>query len=751
VQPVLPAGALADALEELASGLKGLPQDQCLTASQRMLALFSEFGLSHDLSKHCWDLVTLLPAVAVACEAVRATPAVCLPGDESATAHGSGDQALSEQSHYCGCAPYVHAPREGANMVLASLDSLCAHDSATVKLFRNAWLYCGMLGLGVVPPHWLKGWPRAQRCIDAMGRLAASTPVLIYGTGVAKEHEAEERVSLELQPHLSAGAERGTPAAIASALRRVLIAPPKVPEKNASNAFLLAIATLEISRVAIGPLPPASASGSPLIHTMAYAGGSRPSTVDHAVYVALMDTAFDVLSRRLTSPACHDAEPFQHLERLADVLIQSICTAPSGLRPHGRKYSRKSDHAEEALAQLVNRAPALHYSRACIESWVTHGAADEDGMASERLGEWLATAATRAPTHMEHVVQSLGMASGCADSDEQASVCMMVSRPTRLLDAVDVGRRRSNLDEPSTSHLAALTSKSAAMGRVGACIELQPDAEERILASLRRIPAAMTYAQHRQLCSDAGASIVSKLQSGEFPLAMLVALAQLPLLRFTGSALRNVTFAWHWVIAESAAARDALVAHMLPVWQSTLQRSLGLFSGTWVPPSIPLSSGDLRSFDALERDASLLDGLRAHHAWILCLLEVWESSRHATIMAGASPMLPALLGIFRCTLASPAAISSHPLGRMPLFRFLTLVLRFVKHLASHPPADGGVRSAPSDLLRDTLALGLHSFAGPAGFVIPQMMPVATTLNALAAFSDAVSGLQVCTTCHSRVY
>ena len=735
------AGSLADALEELAKGSSFLSQEQRLESARRFLALFSEFGLANDLNKFSLDLVALLPAVAAACEAVRSGPdAAQLPdaSDAVTAAHAGGDQAPPEHPRRTAY-DQTQTRNAGTSTVLASLDGLRAHDAGTVKHFRNAWLYCGMLGLGASQPQWLQGWQRADKCWVAMGRLAASTPVLMYGTGIAKEREAEQRVLLELSPHLAAAGAEGKPAAITAKLHAMLLRPPKIPEKNASNAFLLAIATLEVSRVAIGPLPPPAAGASPLVHSMAYAGGAQPTTVDHAVYVSLMTTAFHALVQRLTSSKCQDAQPAAHLERLADVLIQAICTAPAGVQL--RKKQAGHD-AEPLLQQLLDAAPALYYSRACIHSWLAHGSADTHGDADTRLSTWLANAATRAPTHMEHVVQSLAMASG-QDAAEQTSDALAPTQSTYMLDAVRLGRQRSLLGESTVSNFAAIHRKSAAMGRVEVWSE-QGCSEEQVIDSLQELASSkLDDTEHRRRCCNAAATIVSQLQRGKLPLSMLVALAQLPLLRFTGHAVDNVVFAWHWVVAESAEARNALVAHMLPVWQSTLQRSLGLFSSTWVPPRAPLTSGDVRTWDAQERDASLLDGLRAHHAWIMCLTEVWESSRHATLAVDASPMLPALLAIFRCTLSSASAISTHPLARLPLFRLLSLVLRCAKHLANHPPA-GRSSSDAEDLLQAALSLGLRSFAQPIAAHMAPSKPEVSMLYALDAFTKSSEVLQVCT-------
>jgi hypothetical protein len=722
----LRAGTLADCLEEVATGLAGALPSLRLAFSHRLLALFSEFGLANDLDTSAYDLVALLPAVSAACDLVNmpTPPSTNNPATSRYCASGMRETPLSWQ-------PAVETDT-AASAVLAALEGLCAHDGTCVKLFRNVWLYCGMLGLHAAIPPWLHGWPRTGRCINAMGCLAAATPVLLYGTGVAKEREAEQRVQLELQPHLSAGGHRGTPSAIVKRLRAIMLSPPSVPKHNPSNAFLLAIATLEMSRVQIGPLPSAAAAASPLTHSLAYAAGARAHSVDALIYVSLIHTAFDALTTRLCSSTCADRLPFRHLERLADALIQSTCWST-------QEPGRGTIDAEAMLNKLLERAPSLYYSAACIKSWVSHDARDSGDLVSGRLSVWLESAAARAPTHMEHTVQSLAMAS----THDGGPLCLIATRPTRLLDAVAKGREQSKLEEVSTSNLTAIHDKSTAIGRVTAMLELLPDAEQRIHASVATQPLAPAAASgHQRRCLDAAALVVTKLRAGELPLLMIEALCELPLQQFTGDAMRNVVFAWHWVVAESATARDAIVAHMLPTWEATLLRSLGLFSGTWVPPVAPLSSGDLRTWDAHSRDAAMLDALRAHHVWVLCLLEIWESSRHAAITAEASPLMASFLGLFRCAVVGKGAVSTHPLARAPLFRLLTLAVRFCRHLEKYPAGDGTDHGTAASLFGGVLSLGLRNFEQPISVMMPggARLP-AETMNALTAFLSAVDDLQ----------
>ena len=713
------AGALADALEDLVTGLAQQANTDRLALSRRMLALFSEYGLTCDLDTHARNLAALLPAVAAACAAVPASSPASLGRQRS------------------GAAPH-------AASAMASLEALCAHDSTSVKLFRNAWLYCGMLGLRTEPPRSLVGWDRTAGCMHAAGVLAAATPVLMYGTGVAKQREAEERVKLELQPHLSAAGARGTPEAIATQLKAALARPVRVPAKHTNNAFLLAIATLEVSRAEIGPLPNDPDAPSPLVQPLAYLAGAQPRGIDRAVYHALVERTFEALTARLTSPECSDAHALEHLERLADVIIrvvvwseQAEAAAPRERTLGGGKHDSRD--ANELLRRLLQHAPSLYYSPACIRSWAAHGSSAVPERAAAHLRAWLTQAASRAPTHVEHVVQRLAM----SDNDEDAALSAATLRPSRLVDAVAAGRERSRMEEVTPTNVEAVRDKSAALGRVEALLDAVPGAASRIAAGAT---AGSGAGAHKRRCHDLAALVVTRLRSGTADgngVPLIEALCALPLQQFDGDAMRDVVFAWHWVAAEGTSARDALVTHLLPVWEATIQRGLGLFAGPWSEPAPPLTSGDFAGWDAFAADAPTIRALRAHHLWTLFLTEVWQSSRHAAASPGAASLALAFLGFFRAAAASRGSISTHPLARPTLLRLLALAASFCTHLARRERTQGAAEGEAAQLVADVVDLALRSFAGPARVAMPEgpKQPL-DTLNGLDAFVAGLTAVQV---------
>ena len=74
--------------------------------------------------------------------------------------------------------------------------------------------------------------------------------------------------------------------------------------------------------------------------------------------------------------------------------------------------------------------------------------------------------------------------------------------------------------------------------------------------------------------------------------------------------------------------RAKLLEQTAGAWGSVAEKKVGLFAGPWHPQAAPLSSGDLRDWDAHAEDETLISALHAHHLWTLALLEFWEASKH---------------------------------------------------------------------------------------------------------------------------
>ena len=276
-------GALAHALEDLASA--ETPPDARAALASRLLALLAALPLERGLAAIARDACALVPAVAAAADTALVSGAA---PSGALTACPSSPVAIPAVSVGLGSPQRSGRLPQSVNsseVPAASAAPLLLSDGATVKRFRNAWLVCALLGLHRMPPPAIDPTADDSRVSRALGRLAAATPILMYGTGVAKEREAERRVALELAPLLSAAGPAGAPAAVAEALSATLLNPPKLSKSNPNNAFLLAIASLETCRAGVAPLP---TTHSPITHTLAYAATAPAKTQDAAVYLSLI-------------------------------------------------------------------------------------------------------------------------------------------------------------------------------------------------------------------------------------------------------------------------------------------------------------------------------------------------------------------------------------------------------------------------------------------------------------------------------
>jgi hypothetical protein len=106
----------------------------------------------------------------------------------------------------------------------------------------------------------------------------------------------------------------------------------------------------------------------------------------------------------------------------------------------------------------------------------------------------------------------------------------------------------------TTGGLTALHTKSIATGRVAGMREFIQDADERVAA---QITATCTNGGdwgpgEQQTCMTAAALVVAKAQAGggaAVPHAVVKGICGLPLEHFNGTAMRDIVFAWYWIVA----------------------------------------------------------------------------------------------------------------------------------------------------------------------------------------------------------
>ena len=158
-------------------------------------------------------------------------------------------------------------------------------------------------------------------------------------------------------------------------------------------------------------------------------------------------------------------------------------------------------------------------------------------------------------------------------------------------------------------------------------------------------------------------------------------LCLVPIARFTPDAVSLAVFAWTWV---SAAAPEWLVplsSRVASAWCATVDRRLGLFSG----------SGGSSS-------EATIDGIRCHGHWLQYFSELWGSMSKApgsTDRAVLHRLFGRLLGH---SLADTEALSGHPAAAAARFQLLALALKYCRHSIARLQAS--ICPVPVALLHD---------------------------------------------------
>ncbi|GLI63286.1 hypothetical protein VaNZ11_006192 [Volvox africanus] len=267
------AEALSNGLLKLAKGIRHAPSVARRDLRNRLLVQFSELGLragsfnrDHDSVRA--EMGRLLPAIAEACEGLESSAL-------SASRFSMGSLAAQQQLNN---------------------GSAAKADLHMIRLLRNLWLYVALFGLSSS-----KGASPEQ--LDAAGRIAAWTPVLMLAEAGASETDMTEQLKAELGERLRlAGDALASPARLRSSLQSLLDVPlggaPQPPPDANLQAYLLAVATAEVCRVKYAPLK-ADATASPISVALTYLQAADPVSSEAAWYAKIAKKAFEVYLGRL--------------------------------------------------------------------------------------------------------------------------------------------------------------------------------------------------------------------------------------------------------------------------------------------------------------------------------------------------------------------------------------------------------------------------------------------------------------------
>ncbi|GIL78260.1 hypothetical protein Vretifemale_7693, partial [Volvox reticuliferus] len=269
--------ALSTGLLQLAKGIRYAPSVVRRDLRNRLLVQFSELGLragsfNRDRDSVRAEMGRLLPAIAEACEGLESSAL-------SASRFSLGSLAAQQQLN-------------NGNAAKADLQM--------IRLLRNLWLYVALFGLSSS-----KGASPEQ--LDAAGRIAAWTPVLMLAEAGASEKDMAEQLKAELGERLRlAGDALASPARLRSSLQSLLdvplggtLQPP--PDANL-QAYLLAVATAEVCRAQYAPLK-ADAKASPISVALTYLQTADPVSSEAAWYAKIAKKAFEVYLGRLREEA----------------------------------------------------------------------------------------------------------------------------------------------------------------------------------------------------------------------------------------------------------------------------------------------------------------------------------------------------------------------------------------------------------------------------------------------------------------
>lgn len=127
------------------------------------------------------------------------------------------------------------------------------------QYFRIFWLYSSLHNFAGIIKHNHTNWPIPWR--TALGSIAQSTPALAAIDGPNRTEEMQETLRAELGDRLESVGRGASPENLERLLKETVIPygdTLTVPiQSNALTPYLLATATVELCRAALGPLPSA--------------------------------------------------------------------------------------------------------------------------------------------------------------------------------------------------------------------------------------------------------------------------------------------------------------------------------------------------------------------------------------------------------------------------------------------------------------------------------------------------------------
>ncbi|GMH40744.1 hypothetical protein BSKO_08648 [Bryopsis sp. KO-2023] len=645
-------GAMADAILQMTKLCQKGPESIRRELRLKLLALFSDFGLKASEHGVIYDLGALLPAIAASCEGL--------------------DKSF-----------YSMLENRGNNS-FRSLEPL-HRDRQLIKHFRIFWIYTALYKFVGLTGAKENPWPVAWR--TALGQIATSTPALIAIEGPNRTDEMQETLRAELKDRLESAGSAANPEYLEELLKEtvapyggILTVPP---QWSALTPYLLAVATVELCRAALGALP-CGDDPSPLVSIMAHISAVPSTSVEAPWYGAIARKVFEFHIDRLKSSmgVCFaGAIPGENVdfqlcqERLAEVLITNVA-AQSGQAVGG--LPEVAEVSSELLKKLLEACPSLIWSHKCLNKLMTSleqeeaanvmmggESRDDHGLVWQWAVAWIDAAATAAPARAEALLQEHLRVRGHT-LDEGT-----LRRAGDLLAVCSSARQKKSPAvhiDTSNDFMRALSRKSYYVGRVSGFQDALHGKRDGMGSSMaegvvdmleKGLQEQVSKKDLEELYLQAVATLLL-CEDSKVPHRLLRSICWVPVKRFGTDMMKMATFSWEWLATGSPGSMVRLLGEVVDAWLWTVQRNLGLFSRT-------------KSEQDASADAKCLEGINAHTLWLSFLLEQWELVRNEPSTGAFCAIYGRLL---QQSLGDPSVLSHHPAAAGALFKLLTLGLRY---------------------------------------------------------------------------
>lgn len=364
-------------------------------------------------------------------------------------------------------------------------------------------------------------------------------------------------------------------------------------------AYLLAVATLELSRAALSPLYRFQ-DASPLASVMSYLSVAVVGSLESQWYRAIAEAVFHhnlkrFSDARFNASSINAGVPIQHFQqRLALSLIDGLCTGSGHVEGD---YPQVAELANTLLEQLVKAVPSLYWNRECLTlllynldqeettSVMVEGAdVRNEGLVWNWVLHWVDAIATMAPTRAESIIHEFLRDDSCPENR------VVLRHAAEFLSRCSkAGHKQSQAEKEGTKRfMRSLARKSYYIGRVSGfsdgldqnTSETDPEILIKVVESLKESVAEKKFSKNvEQRYLQAAATLV-KYTPSTTPQNLLRAICWTPVQIFNPEMMQLATFSWEWVLTGSSSLNLPMVAEVVQAWIWTVHKRIGIFTGS---------------------------------------------------------------------------------------------------------------------------------------------------------------------------